>query len=552
MKIIFFVSYIIALTCTSCVKVDKNMFVDQTQYNFPVLKLKEQNHVLHLDFVKADSTKSVNLKEVVIRITGTLNASDITSVAMYKQEGKGDFLSNKSVLFSQTESILSTVRLQGDMQLTGYHNYFWLSYVLKDDADISGSVGAKCIKVVTTDGKAEVSELQEQKPLRLGVAVRKHKDDGVHTYRIPGLVTTNKGSLLAVYDVRRESSRDLQGDIDIGISRSTDSGNSWEPMQVAMDMGGFDNLPQKYNGVSDACLLVDTNSDNIFVAALWMHGVINKEGKWVEGLTKDSLQWNHQWRNKGSQSGHGLKETSQFLIAKSSDDGKTWGDPINLTKMCKKKEWWLWAPAPGNGITMKNGTLVLPTQGRDENGLPFSNITFSKDGGVTWKTSEPAYDNTTECAVVQLDDGSLMLNMRDNRNRKEKGEQNGRAIVISTDFGLHWKEHSTSHNALIEPVCMASLYKHNYVGKKGYKKSVLVFSNPNSKENRDKQTLKFSFDSGKTWPEKYWILLDEKAGYSSLTSVDNETIGILYEGSQAQITFQKISIKAILGNNGNL
>src|SRR3546814_15634145 len=78
--------------------------------------------------------------------------------------------------------------------------------------------------------------------------------------------------------------------------------------------------------------------------------------------------------------------------------------------MCKPAECWLWAPAPGNGITLDDGTLVFPTQGRDASGEPFSNITYSKDGGKTWRTSSPALDvhgGTTECAVVQLADGSL-------------------------------------------------------------------------------------------------------------------------------------------------
>jgi sialidase-1 len=137
----------------------------------------------------------------------------------------------------------------------------------------------------------------------------------------PGLATTNKGTLLAVYDARRQSSRDLQGDMDIGVSRSTDGGNTWEPMRIGLDMKEWGGLPQKFNGVSDACILVDKNSDKIFLAGLWMHGVINDEGKWVEGLTNDSTNWNHQWRTKGSQPGFGVKQTSQFLIATSTDDG---------------------------------------------------------------------------------------------------------------------------------------------------------------------------------------------------------------------------------------
>ncbi|MBE0673713.1 MAG: exo-alpha-sialidase, partial [Bacteroidales bacterium] len=98
------------------------------------------------------------------------------------------------------------------------------------------------------------------------------------------------------------------------------------------------------------------------------------------------------------------------------------------------------------------------------------------------------------------------------------------------------------NRVLVEPGCHASLYKHVYEAD-GKRKSILFFSNPGSADKRERMTIKASFDEGMTWPEKYWILLDEeRSAYSSITSIDNNTIGILYEGSQAHMTFQKISI----------
>ncbi len=86
---------------------------------------------------------------------------------------------------------------------------------------------------------------------RLAVKVRSAGDDGVAAYRIPGLVTSKKGTLIATYDIRHANARDLQGDIDVGISRSTDGGRSWGPMIVAMDMGEYGGLPQELNGIGD-------------------------------------------------------------------------------------------------------------------------------------------------------------------------------------------------------------------------------------------------------------------------------------------------------------
>ena len=526
------------LFCSSCKSVDTNTQVTQKQFEYPILKSKEFNNVLQININRADTLQKTFIKEIVINTQGTTQLRDIESVAIYYTgKNKGD-LNEKHTLFSETRHITSVIRLKGSIELSGQENYFWLSYKLKDSADILNQIGGYCESVFTSHEKVLVNKLKYPKKLRIGVALRKHGDENVHTYRIPALVVTNEGSLLAAYDARRNSSRDLQGDIDIGVCLSTDGGNSWGSMNIALDKGEWGGLPQKFNGISDASLLMDKRNGIVFVAGLWMYGVINAEGKWIKNLTQESTDWNHQWRNKGSQPGFDAKETSQFLIARSTDDGKTWEKPINLTKMCKKKEWWLWAPAPGNGITMSDGTLVLPTQGRDKNGIPFSNITYSKDGGLTWKTSKPAYSNTTECAVIQLNNGSLMLNMRDNRNRNNKGINNGRAIATTSDLGETWLEHSTSHSALVESVCMASLYKHD---------STIFFSNPNTKNGRHHMTIKVSFDNGNTWPEEHWLLLDEGygRGYSCITSIDENNIGILYESSQADLVFQKIPISEI-------
>jgi len=539
--------FILLCSLVSCTGTDKDIRIVQEQSEYPVLKLKDYNNVLEINVLSPDSLTMRTIKEFVISTEGTTDLADIESVSVYYTGIKTSDINEKSVNLAGTSEVKPLIRLKTSYEIKGSENHFRLSYKLKENAGILNRFGGRCESVITDKGKAAVDTFESPKLLRTGVAVRKHNDDNVNTYRIPGLVTTNSGALLAVYDARRDSRRDLQGNIDIGISRSVDGGSTWEPMVIALDMGEWGGLPQKFNGVSDASLLVDKNTGSIFVAGLWMHGVLDDRGNWIKNLTDTSQAWNHQWRNRGSQPGFDVNQSSQFLIAKSNDDGKTWEPPVNITQMCKKKEWWLWAPAPGNGIIMDDGTLVFPTQGRDRNGEPFSNISYSKDGGLTWETSNPAYTNTTECAVVQLDDGSLMLNMRNNRNRNNDGPGNGRAIAVTTDMGVTWTEHPTSRNALIESVCMGSLYKHIY-SEKDQKMSILLFSNPSTKKGRHHITIKASLDNGETWPEQYWLLLDEGSGngYSCLTGVGNDHIGILYEGSQADMVFQKIPVRDII------
>jgi len=502
------------LLFTACDGYTDRVAVVCEQPVLPVLTLKEANPVLKITLTGAEP---FYIKSFKPSFDGTTDVADIEDVMLYYGDNKG-----LTRPFEDDSLFRDTATL-------------WLAVKLKDSIDLLHRVNVTCSEIITSLGKIDMSAVPTFDGLRVGVALRRHNQDGVHTSRIPGLTTSKNGTLLAIYDARHDMARDLQGDIDIALNRSTDGGRTWLPMQIALDMKEWGGLPQKYNGVSDACILSDDNTGDLYIAALWMYGVLDREtGRWVEGLTADSARWLHQWQAKGSQPGFGVKETSQFLITKSIDDGLTWSEPMNITK-AKKKEWWLYAPAPGHGITLRNGALLLPSQGRDANGQPFSNITYSMDGGKTWQTSEPAFTNTTECMAVQLRDGSIMLNMRDNRNRGNTIE-NGRRICITDDLGKTWTEHPTSHKALIEPTCMASLHRHG---------SMLLFCNPASYSTRDHITLKISYDDGATWASEHQILLDEftSRGYSCITSVNDSVVGVLYESSQADLVFQQILLK---------
>ncbi len=359
-------------------------------------------------------------------------------------------------------------------------------------------------------------EAQANRPY---VVIHHQGDSGCHTFRIPGIAKSNDGTLLAVYDMRYRSRRDLQGHMDIGLSRSTDHGQTWEAPRPIMDMGEYGGLAQDQNGCSDPNILIDKATGEIFVSAVWTHG---KPGT-------------HHWKDRGSEPGIDPTTSSQFMIVRSQDDGKTWSHPENWTGRLKNPKWYLFAPAPGNGITLRDGTLVMPTQGRDETGMPFSNLTWSTDHGKSWTVSNPARSDTTECAVAELSNGSLMLNIRDNRNRKDKTETNGRAVSVTHDLGEHWIVHDSDHGSLPEPVCMASLISHTL----NDGRCVLFFSNPHHTSKRKKMTIQMSLDDGTTWSKR--ILLDENGGaYSSLVIVDDQTLGILYESSRADLIFQTV------------
>lgn len=528
------------LVASACQSYADKIVVEIRQPVYPVLTLKEHNPVLCLHLISKDGV-GYQLEKMEFTLEGSTCPEDVVSASLFLDEALEQVCADARPV---NKKLAFKINRQVDKDTLTC----WVTLKLKDDAaQATNKIQISCSEIKTDLGLVDIRQLPAAKPLRTGVALRQPGQDGVHTSRIPGLITSTKGTLLALYDARNESDDDLQGDIDIAVNRSEDGGRTWKSIQKVLDMGEWGGLPEKYNGVSDGCILSDESTGNLYAIGLWMYGVLDpKTGKWIENLTDTSTVWNHQWRAHGSQPGYGVKQSSQFLISKSTDDGLTWSEPRNITRQVKKEKWWLLAPGPGRGIAMEDGTLVFPVEGRNENGLQFSTIMWSKDHGENWIVGEPAYYNTNECQVVELSDHSLMLNMRERSNRGRK-EGNGRAIAVTADLGKTWTEHPTSRNALIEPACQASLLRHDYEEGRE-KKHVLLFANPSSRERRDNITIKVSFDDGQTWPQEYWMLLDEGkgAGYSCMTSIDEQTIGIFYEGSQADIQFQSIPLKELL------
>ena len=351
--------------------------------------------------------------------------------------------------------------------------------------------------------------------------VRNAGDDGVAAYRIPGLVTTPKGTLIAVYDVRYANSYDLQADIDVGMSRSTDGGRTWEPMRLVLDMGEWGGRPQAENGVGDPSVLVDPNTGRIYVLGTWTHGIPGQRAWTAVG--------------QGMEPG----ETAQLMLTTSDDDGLTWSAPRNLTAQIKQPEWYFTFQGPGRGIVMADGTLVFPMQFINTEKIPSSTIMLSRDGGETWEMGTPARSNTTESQVAEIEPGVLMLSMRDNRGT-------GRAIALSTDYGKTWTEHSRS-GWLPDPVCMASILQvpaaENVLGV-----DLLLFSNPADWRERKNMTIRASLDEGMTWLPENELCIDDGYcwGYSCLTMVDEETVGILYESSTCHILFESVPLREIV------
>ncbi len=320
--------------------------------------------------------------------------------------------------------------------------------------------------------------------------------DGYHTYRIPALVVTKKGTLLAICEGRKTGRGD-HGDLDLVQKRSTDGGQTWGPLELIHEEGGTAKVT-----IGNPCPVVDQST-----------GVI-----WLP-LNRDN---------------------DRVLMTSSSDDGKTWEKPRDITADVKHKDWTWYATGPGNGIQLTHGKhagrLVIPCDHRvggtkeDKDGWDKagrSHVIYSDDHGQSWKLGGSTDYAMNECAVVELADGSLMLNSRSYRGKACRG------VSLSKDGGATW-EPTTDDPVLVESVCQASLIR--------CCQGRLAFSNPAVPKGRNHLTIRLSNDQGKTWPHSR-LVCEGSSAYSSLASLPGGEIGLLYERNDyKQLTFARFPL----------
>jgi sialidase-1 len=331
------------------------------------------------------------------------------------------------------------------------------------------------------------------------VEVWRAGEDGYHSYRIPALLTTKKGTLLAFCEARKNSRSDA-GNIDLVVKRSSDGGRSWSPQQIIADFGD--------DTIGNPCPVVERKSGTI-----WLPLTRNPGHLTEREIEKDST-----------------RGTRTVWMTHSRDDGRTWQTPHEITATTKDPGWGWYATGPGNAIQTRSGRLVVPCDHRRFAGQArHSHIIYSDDRGRTWKLGGSAQPNTNECAVVELNDGSLLLNMRSYHGK------NRRALALSTDGGITWTGQGLDET-LIEPVCQASFLR--------YDRGHLLFSNPAS-TRRERMTVRVSRDEAKTWRHSR-VLHEGPAAYSSLAVLKDRSIGCLYErgakSSYESITFARFSL----------
>jgi sialidase-1 len=362
-------------------------------------------------------------------------------------------------------------------------------------------------------------ESQEGAGSPVETALFKVGEGGYFLYRIPALAVSTKGTLLAFAEARKNDGHDWD-DTDIVLRRSFDSGQTWEDMQVVVDDGK--------HTIGNECPVVDHQTGTILLPF--------------------------------------CKNNRQVFVTKSTDDGETWSEPVEITDDVKDPVWSFVGAGPGHGIQLKSGRLLIPAWGDETPGpvelaegaegqlkdviemvyslmrpviwrqwrpqnVQFSYAFFSDDHGATWKRGQIlTKDRSDECEAVETVDGTVYMTLR-SRSGKQRwpssqviDQGHRRGYARSKDGGETWSEVQYDET-LPEPGCQGSVVR--FTDQESFNKNRILVSNPASTTERSQMTVRLSYDEGKTWPVSK-VVYQGSAGYSNLAIAPDMSILCIY------------------------
>ena len=320
-------------------------------------------------------------------------------------------------------------------------------------------------------------------------------ESGYHTCRIPAIIATTKGTLLAFCEGRK-SGRGDAGNIDLLVKRSTDAGKTWSKPSVIWDDEG--------NTCGNPAPVVDRTTGTIWLPMTWNLGSDHER----DILAAKSEQPRH------------------VFLARSDDDGLSWSKPVKISESTRKDHWRWYATGPGNSIQIKHGQfqgrLLIPANHSDHTDATKhhfrSHVFWSDDHGKTWQLGGVHEDRTNESAIVELPSGGVLQAMRSYHGT------NRRAMSVSKDGGASWGEDYLDE-MLDTPVCQASMIRYSWNAKDD--KSRILFASPRGKK-RSHLNVWVSYDEGKTWPISKEIY-EGGSAYSNLIRLPGDRVGVLFE-----------------------
>ncbi len=348
--------------------------------------------------------------------------------------------------------------------------------------------------------------------------------DGYKSFRIPAIVKLKNGDLLAFCEGRVNGGGDF-GNIKIVLKRSSDDGKTWSALQV---VASNDTLQ-----AGNPAPVVDLTDPRFPQGRIF--------------LFYNTGNGHEMELRKGK--GH-----RDIFYKTSTDNGKTWSDATDITMQVNrinqpeinplwnfKEDWRTYANTPGHALQFDKGKYQgrIYVAANHSSGDPKPELRdyeahgyYTDDHGSTFHLSETVpFEGSNESTAAQLTNNSLMMN-----SRNQTGKY--RVVSLSKDGGDTWDTTFVDHN-LPDPICEGSLLN---IGTK-HGKSVLAFCNNDDKNNRDRLTLRISFNEGKSWKKKF--LIDAKnTGYSDIVKITKKKLGVLYEADgYKEIRFMAVKWK---------
>ncbi|UBU13173.1 sialidase family protein [Nonomuraea gerenzanensis] len=351
--------------------------------------------------------------------------------------------------------------------------------------------------------------------------------DGYHTYRIPAVVVTGAGTVLAFAEGRRGSASD-SGHIDLVLRRSTDGGRTWGALQVVATE------PRRGTAGNPAPVVLD---DGRIVLVFVRQGPSATEEKIRRGQVSAA-------------------DGRRVFVQVSEDDGVTWSAAREITQGAKRPEWRWYATTPGHALVVRQGEqagrIVVPANhslppGGQDNGTEGKynggHSLLSDDGGQTWRIgyvddTPDGYVNVNETTATELPDGRIYVN-----TRTDSTAPGTRADAYSADGGQTLELPFRPQAGLVGPVVEGSVLWCD-------SPDVLLFSGPAAPDARALMTVRASRDHGVTWRAVHTVS-GLPAAYSDLVRVDGETVGLLFEtgnfGPYESIAFRRIPVAELAG-----
>lgn len=422
-------------------------------------------------------------------------------------------------------------------------------------------------------------------------------------YRIPSLITTQKGTVIAGIDARLYNQQDNPNKINICIRRSEDNGNTWSPIQTVV---AFPDEKLDSAAAVDSSLLQDEETGTIWL--MYCHtpggiGLWNSEPSVGFDLAGQrqlydnkkqpyELEENGEVRNtkrelsrytvdgdgsvfiNGRKTGHIFEKidesnkhllveasTSFLQLVKSEDDGKTWSKPIEVNPHVKEDWMRFIGTGPGRGIQIKNGIykgrLVFPIYFSNESGRMSNAVAYSDDHGINWKRGSTPNDGrevdgkilsakTLTEETYELTESQVIEHDDGTvecyvRNHFGNGTI---ARAVSENGGETWGQLEFVED-LINPVCQTSVLT---IPNSEKETTSILFLGAHSKTERKKGTIQLSEDSGKAWA--YKKMIEPGAfSYSCMTLLKNNDVGIVYETQDEEgmvkIVFKRMGLEWI-------